>query len=598
MSQFVKQIFSSCLGTLFGLTLFATLGIGGLISLLVAISSQDNTPQVAEKTMLVVDLSQTIADAPQPLRLAEVLRNRPTTLSLRQVLEALEKARTDQRIVGVLLYGKSTVGANGYATLTEVRRALEKLRTSGKKILAYDVDWSEREYYLASLADMVSINPMGVVELNGLSSQPLFFTGALEKYGIGVQVVRVGNYKSAVEPFVRENLSPENRQQTQAILNDLWNGYLQTIAPNRKQTPSNLQALADTQGILTPPQAQKAGLVDKIAYFDEVISEVRKLTGEKTPAKADRPSFRQISLENYSSIVNRSSTSTEPTIAVLYAQGEIVDGVGERGQVGGDRFAREVRKLRENKDIKAVVLRVNSPGGSATASDIIYRELYLLNQTKPLIISMGDVAASGGYWLATAGREIFAQNNTITGSIGVFGLLFNVEELARNNGLKWDTVKTGKLANLGTNTRPQSEAELKIYQASVNQVYTLFIERVAKARKLPVAKVKEIAQGRVWSGSRAKAIGLVDEIGGLEMAMKRAAEIAKIGDKWQVKEYPEPTTFESELFSRFLETQVLSAKNDPLTSQWLKWQKELGQLTNFNDPRGIYSRLPLHLDVR
>lgn len=597
MSQFFKQVFSSCLGSLLGLTAFTTLGIGGLIALIVGLTSQDTGAKVKDKTMLVLDLSKTIADNQKPATLAETLRDEPTPLSLRQVIRGVEAAEKDSRIVGIFLRGQSVEGGNGYATLTEVRKALEKFHRKGKKIIAYDLDWSEKEYYLASVADTIALNPMGILEFNGLSTQSLFLAGAFDKYGVGVQVVRVGSYKGAVEPYTRQNYSLENREQTQVLLNDIWRNFLNTVAQSRQQEPQKLQALADQKGVLTPTIAKESNLIDRVAYFDEVVADIRKLTGQEKEKNDGKQSFRQISLEAYSELPKDKKDSGEK-IAVLYAEGEIVDGLGDKGEIGSDRYGRELRKLRENNDIKAVVLRINSPGGSASASDVILREIYLLNQKKPVTISMGNVAASGGYWIATGGRKIFAEETTITGSIGVFGLLFNIQEIANKNGLQWDTVKTGKLADFGTNTRPQTPEELKIYQGFVNQIYDLFIARVANARKLPPEKVKSIAQGRVWSGGRAKSLGLVDQIGGLESAIAYTAEAAKLGKNWQIVEYPEPKTLETELILRFLKSQIITSSKDPLAAQWLTFKKELEKLGNFNDPQGIYTILPFTLDIK
>ena len=597
MSQFFKQVFSSCLGSLLGLTAFTTLGIGGLIALIVGLTSQDTGANVKDKTMLVLDLSKTITDNQKPATLAETLRDEPTPLSLRQVIRGVEAAEKDSRIVGIFLRGQSVEGGNGYATLTEVRKALEKFHRSGKKIIAYDLDWSEKEYYLASVADTIALNPMGILEFNGLSTQSLFLAGAFDKYGVGVQVVRVGSYKGAVEPYTRQNYSLENREQTQVLLNDIWRNFLNTVAKSRQQEPQKLQALADQRGVLTPTMAKEGNLIDRVAYFDEVVADIRKLTGQEKEKNDGKQSFRQMSLEAYSEVQKDKKDSGEK-IAVLYAEGEIVDGLGDKGEIGSDRYGRELRKLRENNDIKAVVLRINSPGGSASASDVILREIYLLNQKKPVTISMGNVAASGGYWIATGGRKIFAEETTITGSIGVFGLLFNIQEIANKNGLQWDTVKTGKLADFGTNTRPQTPEELKIYQGFVNQIYDLFIARVANARKLPPEKVKSIAQGRVWSGGRAKSLGLVDQIGGLESAIAYTAEAAKLGKNWQIVEYPEPKTLETELILRFLKSQILTSSKDPLAAQWLTFKKELEKLGNFNDPQGIYTILPFTLDIK
>jgi protease-4 len=297
--------------------------------------------------------------------------------------------------------------------------------------------------------------------------------------------------------------------------------------------------------------------------------------------------------------------NSQNKIAVVYAEGEIVDGKGEDGQIGGDRFARIFRTIRQDEDVKSVVLRINSPGGSATASEIIQREIKLTRTVKPVIVSMGDVAASGGYWIASDSNRIFAENNTITGSIGVFGVLFNGQKLANNNGITWDTVKTSQFADTQTVARPKSPQELALYQRSVNRIYNMFINKVAQGRKLPQQKVAEIAQGRVWSGTTAQQIGLVDEIGGMNAAIEYAAKAAKLGNDWQIEEYPQVTTLEERFFGKKLQqaqedlgiekTPIKS--NNPLLAEFEKLQQEIAVLQKMNDPQGIYARLPFNLKI-
>jgi protease-4 len=595
MGQFIKQIFASLIGTLAGLILFFVLGTGGLVVLIVSSAMQDSSPTVKDKSILVFDLSTKIRDTKPPSTLSSALSEEPIkVMTLHQVLDALEAASKDERIMAIFLDGRGVEGGNGYANLTEVRTALERFRATGKKVIAYDVNLSEKEYYLASVANSVIINPMGMVEINGFGSQSLFFTGVLEKYGIGVQVVRVGNYKAAVEPFIRQNISPESRQQTQAFLGDVWNHFLAKVSEPRKVNHREIQGIADNQGILMASEAMAAKLVDRVAYFDEVTADLQKLTGKTEGGQ----SFRQISLENYAEVAINSKTNklSSNKIAVVYAEGEIVNGEGTVNNIGSESFSRELRKIREDEDIKAVVLRVNSPGGSATASEIILRELQLINEKKPLIVSMGNVAASGGYWIATGSEEIFAEPNTLTGSIGVFGLLFNIEKIANNNGLTWDVVKTARLADLDSSVRPKTEQELAIYQKSVEQVYSLFMEKVAKSRNLPLEKVREIAQGRIWSGEDARQIGLVDQIGGLDAAIRHAADKAELGKDWKIEEYPSRKTFEAELIERLLNSHVQELKTtpDPLTKELLKLREELTVLENFNDPQGVYAYLPFN----
>ncbi|MBV6622924.1 MAG: signal peptide peptidase SppA [Rivularia sp. (in: Bacteria)] len=609
MGNFIKQTFASLIGSLLGLFIFGSISTVGFFLLVFAAASSDSEPKVKDSSMLVFDLSTQITDGKPDsgLVLQQALSgNYQKQMTLRSVLDALEKARTDKRIVGVYLDARNASGAGsaGFATLKEIRKALGKFRDSGKKVVAYGVGWGEKEYYLSSVANTVMVNPYGGMEINGFSSQPMFLAGALEKFGVGVQIVRVGKFKGAVEPLVLKQLSPENREQIQILLNDLWGEWRGTVGKSRKMTPQQLQSIADTKGLLEPDEAKTNRLVDKVAYFDEVVTQLKQLT--KTDSK--EKSFKQIDLDEYAQIADKSlSRDSENKIAVVYAEGAIVNGDGEGGEVGGTRFAKIFRRLRQDKDVKAVVLRVNSPGGSATASEIIQREIRLTRDVKPVVVSMGDTAASGGYWIAVDSNRIFAEPNTITGSIGVFGSIPNIQKLANDNGITWDSVKTAKYADIGTATRPQSDAELAIFQSSVNRIYNKFLEKVAKGRNLPQAKVAEIAQGRVWSGKAAKDIGLVDEIGGLDAAIEYAATEAKLGDKWQLQEYPRRSSFSERFFGKVSEeTQTvfkssnnknLLESNHPLTVEFEKLKAEIAAVQSMNDPLDVYARLPFNLVI-
>ncbi|MEG4810855.1 signal peptide peptidase SppA [Microcoleus sp. F8-D3] len=605
MRDFLKYTCASLLGTFLGLLLLGSIGLGGLVLLIAvaASSSKDSGPQVKDKSVLVLDLSLNITDS-KPIRstsaaIEEVLsEDSGDTVTLRTVLDTIESAKKDPKIVGIYLEGSSNSSSSGFANLKEVRSALQRFRDAKKPIFAYQMDWNERDYYLGSVANTIAVNPYGALEINGFSSQAMFFTGALEKYGVGVQVTRVGKYKSAVEPFLLTKMSPENRQQTQKLLGDMWGEYLKTVAPSRKVTVGQLQALADNGGTLMADEALKNKLVDKVVYFDEISTELKKLTGTDRENK----SFKQISLKNYARIAeNNNSTRADKKnqVAILYAEGEIVDGEGGPTQVGGDRTAQAMRKIREDDDVKAVVLRVNSPGGSATAAEVIAREVMLTGKKKPVIVSMGNLAASGGYWISMGSNRIFAEPNTITGSIGVFGMLFNAEKLAANNGLTWDVVKTARFADTNTVSRPKNPQELANIQRIVDRIYDRFITKVANSRKLPKNKVQEIAQGRVWSGTAAKQLGLVDEIGGLEDAVAEAAKQAKLGDDWQLEEYPKRRTLEERILERLSGVRVLkpAAKLDPLTAEVKKMQEELAAIESMNDPQGIYVRLPFNLRI-
>lgn len=604
MNNFIKQTLASLIGNLLGLTIFSGLSTLGFLLILIAFaSSQNSGPTVKDKSVLVFDLSMKITDS-EPNSdelLQKTLSGRnENSITLRKVVETLDKAGRDQRIVGIYIDGSNANSEVGYASLREMRQALEKFRKTGKKIIAYSTDWKEREYYLSSVANQIVVNPVGVMAMNGLSSQPIFLAGALQKYGIGVQIVRVGKFKGAVEPLILDKLSPENREQTQKLLDDIWGEWRRAVGKSRNIQPQKLQAIANNQPILEATAAQANGLVDKTAYQDQVFTELKKLTGQEEKDQT----LTKISLGDYAEVPGE-SVDSDQKIALVYAEGEIVNGSGNDGEIGGDRFAKIFSKIRENSQIKAVVLRINSPGGSATAAEIMQREIKLTRQLKPVIVSMGDVAASGGYWIASDSNRIFAEPNTITGSIGVFGVLFNGQKLGNNNGITWDTVKTSEYADQQTISRPKSAQELEVYQRSVDRIYNLFLQKVSQGRKLSTAKVAEIAQGRVWSGTAAKEIGLVDEIGGLNVAIEYAAKQAKLGNNWELQEYPQVGSWPERFFGKKLDetkaklgiekTEIKS--NNPLINELGKFQQEIKILQTMNDPQGIYTRLPVNLKI-
>ncbi|MEA5532223.1 signal peptide peptidase SppA [Dolichospermum sp. UHCC 0684] len=604
MNNFLKQTLASLIGSLLGLTIFSGVSTVGFLLILIAVaSSQSSTPTVKDKSVLVFDLSMNITDSePNSSQLLQKTFSgvEENNITLRKVVETLDKAGRDQNIVGIYIDGTNANSAVGYASLKEIRQALEKFRKTGKKIIAYSTDWSEKEYYLSSAANQVIVNPMGAMEINGLSSQPMFLAGAFEKYGVGVQIVRVGKFKGAVEPLILNKLSPENREQTQKLLDDVWGEWRKSVGTSRNILPQKLQAIANSQPILEATAAKSNGLVDTIAYEDQVFTGLKKLTGNSEKDKT----FTKISLSNYAEVPGKSLDS-DHKIAIVYAEGEIVNGSGDEGQIGGDNFAKVFSKIRQNNQIKAVVLRINSPGGSATAAEIMQREIKLTRQIKPVIVSMGDIAASGGYWIASDSNRIFAQANTITGSIGVFGVLFNGQKLGNNNGITWDTVKTAQYADQQTISRPKSPQELAVYQRSVNRIYNLFLEKVSQGRKIPTAKVAEIAQGRVWSGTAAKQIGLVDEIGGLNVAIEYAAKQAKLGTDWEIQEYPRVSTFPERLFGKKLDEtkaklgieKTQTKNSNPLINELGKLQQEIKTLQTMNDPQGIYTRLPVNFKI-
>ena len=621
MKSFFKIIFATFFALVLFTVLLAVVFIGATIGLARMGAKQE--PKIEKGSYLVIDMSMNIPDTPPPSEGEQALRQLfgggdAQTASLRQTIEAVNQAAKDDRITGIFLQG-SFVPANygsGFAALKEVREALTAFKESKKGITAYLVSPTTRDYYLASVADTIYMNPFGEMQMPGLHSEPMFFADAFKKYGIGVQVTRVGKYKSFVEPFILDKMSPENREQTQMLLDDVWSQFKDGVEHSRNIPAAQLQALVDKDGIINPADAKQNGLINDVAYLPDVIEKLRQNGTETT--KSGTSTFKQVDLQTY---INQNGTKTEsadnalanlidttPKVAVVYAEGDIVDGDGDAANsIGGDRFARELRRLREDKTVRAIVLRVNSPGGSALASEVIQHEMILARGAgKPIIVSMGTVAASGGYWISTASDRIFAEPNTITGSIGVFGILPNIQQLANDHGVTFDGVKTGKFADLETASRPKSPEELQVIQTFVDHIYDEFIKRVAAARNLPEDKVKEIAQGRVWSGEQALKIGLVDEIGGLDAALAYAKTKSKLPVDAKVVEYPAPVKFAEQL-ADFLNGQkrpvasifgVSAKKAGVLGREVNRFSADLEALNRLNDPMNTYVRLPfdVHLD--
>jgi len=578
MKDFIKTV----IAVFVGLILFSILGAGVAVLTVFSVGSklEETTQQLEKDSILVYDLSLYVSDRP-PEKENFVSLEEPWSIPLRSLLKTIKAAKTDDQIKALFLNGEQGYMGAGYGSIKEIRQALEDFKTSGKPIIAYGVDWMEATYYVASVADTIVIKPVGIFALDGFEAEVQFYGGALEKYGLGMQVVRVGKYKSAVEPYTEKKFSTANRQQLQVLLGDLWTELLTSVGNDRGVPIATLRTLSQQEGILTPALAQQKGLVDQVQHWDEVQETLKQWSeGSATPepdskttssppapksqapvpnsAEAsletgllveDQPeeAFPHIGIAEYSSRLETEAVSetAENEIAILYAEGTIISGEGGSGVIGSEEYVSTLQELRQNEQVKAVVLRINSPGGSATASHLIEREVQLLQAVKPVIVSMGDMAASGGYMIAAPAQTIVAEPNTITGSIGVYGLLPNAQKLANNNGVTWDSVTTGHYANLYTIARPRSASEMALLQKFVDQLYADFVDLVAKGRKLPPNTVNEIAQGRVWSGLSAQKVKLVDELGGLQTAIDRAVTAANLGEgSWYIAEYPHVPTFE------------------------------------------------------
>jgi protease-4 len=560
-------------------------------------------------SILTFDMSVNVTDDPEhatPTSPLTALTDNNTTraVTLRSLTLALRKAAKDDRIKGLLLTGSFDPAdfGTGYAALKELREAIVAFRDSGKPVYAYLEGPSTRDYYVASAASTIYMNPFGEMEIPGLASEKTYYAGLFQKYGIDVQVTRVGKYKSAVEPFILTKMSDADREETQKLIDDLWGEFVNTACASRKVDPAVFQNLVNTEGYILPASALSAHLIDKLAYFGNVLDDLGKVAPSSDYATVPLP-FKQMAITDY---LNAGRTPTLPgdrgsnQVAVLYLEGEIVDGEGELTNIGGDRFAAELRQLRKDDDVKAVVLRVNSPGGSAYASEVIQREIINLKAKKPVIVSMGAYAASGGYWISTYGDRIFAEPNTITGSIGVFGLFMNVQKLGNDFGVTWDVAKTNNYSDFETIARPKTPQELALAQALVDDLYGKFLQKVSSSRGIPIDTLQEIAQGRVWAGNDALNLKLVDQIGGLQDAIEYAADKAHLGQRYKVKEYPEQVGFAEQLAQLLSnqETPVTDSKIDPLTREFRQMKSQLKSLQDFNDPTGMYARLPLGWQIK
>jgi protease-4 len=547
---------------------------------------------VQDNSMLVLDLARQVVDrAPNdPFEDLDIPGfNQIKTIGLDDIKTSLENAVYDDRIKGVYLK-LSTVGG-GMASVEEIRNMLVAFKDScDKPVYAYGDFYDQKAYYLATVADKIVVHPMGTIDFRGLGGEMMFFKNALEKIGVEAQIVRHGKFKAAVEPFMLDKMSDENREQTMVYMNSLWNHILEGISKARNISVEDLNTMADeVQTFKKGDEMVEAGLVDVAKYKDEVLDDLREITGIK--AKKGIPI---ISVSDYAEAPSKGKEQkfSKNKIAVIYAAGDIGMSMGGEAIIGDD-LGREIRKVRQDSTYKAIVLRVNSPGGSVFDSEVIWREVKLAAEEKTIVVSFGDVAASGGYYIACAADQIVAQPNTITGSIGIFGVIPNVGELMKDKlGITTDVVKTNKNSDLLTMTRPMTEYEQQLLQANIEEGYDIFISHVAEGRNMAKEQVDSIGQGRVWTGENAKEIGLVDQFGGLDFAIQQAAEIAGIEDYRTVSLPALPDPFQ-ELFK---------TGTDNVRVWFLK--NELGEKFRFyeyfkkaSQMNGVYARMPYDLNI-
>jgi len=580
MKQFLKFTLASTVGMVIGI--ISLIFIFGII----ASSGSSESVSISKPHILKLELSGAIQDRVEKTPFdvyGEFFGSDIKAIGLNDLLVNIHKAKTDENISGI--YIEMGYLSAGFATLEEIRNALLDFKDSGKFITTYSEVYTQRAYYLASVSDDICIYPEGTIELKGLNSTVTFYTDALKKIGVEPQIIRHGKFKSAVEPFMLTEMSAANREQTELYIGSIWDEYLDNVAEDRELTNERLNEIINNFEIRSPKAALNLGLVDRLCYRDQLQNHLSTLMEETKYSEVKFISLNKYQKVNYE---NARAKFKKDKIAVIYAQGEIRSGEGSETIIGSERISKALRKAREDDKVKAIVLRVNSPGGSALASDVIWREAKLAQEVKPVIVSMGDVAASGGYYIACAADKIYALPSTITGSIGVFGILMSFEELYTEKiGLTFDQVKTNRFADLGNTTRPLTKEEYTIIQESVVDIYETFTSKVAEGRNMSQRNVDGIGQGRVWSGVNAMDINLIDEYGGLNDAIKGAAELAELED-YRVYELPEQKDPLQEL---------LQGLEEDLQTKWMKHQlgeqyKYYKTIQDLQHLKGVQARMP------
>jgi len=586
------KFLGNVLAVIVGLFVFCILGfllMLGLVGILASTGSEEVT--VKENTVLHLDLNgRTIVERTSEEDLDFSMFGNPFgqefNAGLVNLKKAINEAKTNDNIKGIYLNTGLVIA--GQASLLELRNALEDFKTSGKFIIAYDEAYTEGGYYVASAADEIYLNPLGGIEYNGFASTGIFFKGLFEKIGVKPEIFRVGEFKSAVEPFILEKNSEAARLQTQSFLDDMNIHSLQSVSDSRGIPFDSLQAINSKMLVRKPEDAVTYGLATELLYLDQVYSKMKEKLGIKEDDDISR-----INVTDLNSTVKSKNLTSKNRIAVIIAEGEIVGGEAD-GVISSEKFAKEIRKARKDDNIKAIVLRVNSPGGSVVASEVIWREMSEAEKVKPVIVSMGEVAASGGYYISAPADTIVAQPNTITGSIGIFGMMFNAQELLNQKlGITTDVVATGELSDFMNPTRPLTEVERNIIQNTVEDGYETFISRVSEGRNMTPEAVKEVASGRVWTGNQAKERGLVDVLGGLDTAIEIAAGKVGAGDDYRVVFLPaKKPWFEMLMEDIGKNVQIKLLKNE-LGENYYIYQ----QVQKLKEYSGIQARMPQEFKI-
>lgn len=589
----MKDFFKYVLATIVGIViLFVVIAILGAMSLVGMVASGEATKNVSDNSVLVVNLSGTMEEQAGDNTLNQFLGSAASTMGLQETLEAIQKAKENDNVKGIYIEAGSF--SADYASLQEVRNALLDFKKSGKWIVAYGDIYTQATYYLCSVADKVWMNPSGEIDWHGMASQPIFVKDLLAKVGIKMQVIKVGKYKSATEMYTEDHMSDANREQTQAYINSIWKQITNDVSSSRKISVDSLNAYADRLVMFEGAEAQKKyKLVDALLYHDQVKAEVKKLL-----KLDDDKSINQLSISDMQTVKRKKDGEQ---VAVYYAYGDIVDSPSQGMLMGGGHqivandVNNDLQSLADDDNVKAVVIRVNSPGGSAYASEQLWHQIEVLKQKKPVVVSMGGYAASGGYYMSSGANYIFAEPTTLTGSIGIFGTIPDRSELmTKKLGLKFDEVKTNKNAAFGTSSRPFNAEELSYLQSYINRGYQLFRKRVADGRKMTIEQVEAIAQGHVFTGADALKIKLVDELGGLDKAIAKAAQLAKI-DEYYTNNYPAPPSIFDQLMNQAKGGNYL---DDQLRVALGEYYQPFMLMREANQMSPVQARLPYFLNIK
>lgn len=591
MKDFLKIMLASALGFVIANILFSMIAMiffFGMMGSFMGSMSSGEKFILQENTVLNLRL-----DGPINERIPEedpfssmVGSDGPSVMGLNDIVSAIRKAKNNDKIKGIYIDSRMIVAS--MATLAEIRHELENFKESGKFIVAYADNYSQGGYYLASVADKVAINPQGMLDLHGLSSTPVFFKDALQKLGIEMQIFRVGTYKSMVEMYTETKMSEANREQVTSYLNDAWGFIKEDMAESRSLTPADIDSLANSMPALqSTDQLLSTNLVDTLLYETEMKNYLRYLLDIDKDEK-----IQSATVANMKSVTTKTVKKTDNTIAILYAYGSISSGTGS-SRIQDKYMVDQIEKLRKDKEIKAVVFRINSGGGSAYASEQIWKAITDLKAEKPVVVSMGDVAASGGYYIACNADKIVAQPTTITGSIGIFGAIPNFEGTSKKLGISTDVVKTNEFSDFGNIARPFNDKEKEMFQTTIERGYDLFLTRCAEGRNMPKDSLALYAEGRVWTGNQAKEIGLVDELGGIEKAIEIAAEMANLGKSYVVFEYPKLRSRFNELFNPEKEELVARTIKEYLGESYEMFML----LKDIKEQDYIQARIPYELNI-